>query len=319
MKYLNESRVQVLDAIEKTIPEYRFDQYMHYPAFDKDFWKKYLLQRLSNSLQSDEGNFFFEIDNGFGYLTGCRVSRWDEEHFGFKMAMMNWFICPDTKGSSQKMEKLLDDCISFLRDSDVRFVSAHVSGEDLSALHLLEDKGFRYYQTTAYPIAQCMNLPYKTDPNVRLWQETDLAVILQFAKHNQFRYGHFYCDSKFDKETVDSMYEKWIRTIWNSKEPLAVIECEGHVAGYFAFKMDDELSQATNYKYGRMTALAMDASIRGKGQGASLFRSVISIIGESGGQYVASEYPVKNYKSARLHTNNLFYTVHEKVLLHLWL
>ena len=115
------------------------------------------------------------------------------------------------------------------------------------------------------------------------------------------------------------MYEKWIRTSWNSKEPIAVIEYEGKVAGYFAFMMDDELSRATKYKYGRMTSIAIDASIRCKGLGSSLFKSVISIIGERGGQYVASEYPLKNYSSARLHTKNLFYTVHEKVLLHLWL
>ena len=319
MEYFNESLDRVLDAIEKTIPEYRFDQYMLYPSVDKNFWQKFLLQRLSNALQSEEGSFFFEIDDGFIYLAGCRISQWDEAHFGFKMAMINWLIYPDTKMSRTKMDKLLGDCISFLRDNDVKFVSAHISGEDLLALHLLEDKGFRYYQTTAYPIAQCTNLPYKTDPNVRLWQETDLATVMQFAKHNQFRYGHYYCDNKFDKKTVDLMYEKWIRTSWNNEDPIAVIEYEGKVAGYFAFVMDDELSRGTKYKFGRMTSLAMDTSIRCKGLGSRLFRSVISIIGERGGEYVASEYSLKNYYSVRLHTKNLFYTVHEKVLLHLWL
>ncbi len=70
-----------------------------------------------------------------------------------------------------------------------------------------------------------------------------------------------------------------------------MIEEEGHVAGYFAFVMDDDCHKQRIVVYGRMTALAMDASKRGKGLGASLFRSVISIIGENGGQYVASEYP----------------------------
>ena len=86
MKYFNESRDRVLDAIEKTIPEYRFDQYLLYPSVDKTFWQKYLLQKLSNSLQSEEGSFFFEIDDDFAYLTGCRISQWDEAHFGFKIS-----------------------------------------------------------------------------------------------------------------------------------------------------------------------------------------------------------------------------------------
>ena len=319
MKYSDKSQESVLTAIEKTIPLYCFDQYMLYSSVNKTFWQKFLLQRLSSSLQSEDGSFFFEIAEDLIYLTGCRISQWDEEHFGFRMAMIDWFVYPDTKMSSTKMEQLLDNCISFLRDNNVNFVSAHISGEDLLAIHLLEDKGFRYYQTTVYPIAQCANLPYKTDPRVRLWQEGDLPAVIEIAKHNQFARGHLYCDGKIDKKAVDSMYEKWIRTSWKNKELIAVIENAGKVAGYFAFVMDDELSKVTKYKYGRMTSLAMDAYVRGKGLGSSLFRSVISLIGERGGQYVASEYPLKNYNSARLHTKNLFYPVHKKVLLHLWL
>lgn len=318
MKYSHESRDVVLAATEKTIPLYRFDKYMLYPSVDKTRWQKYLLQRLSDSLQNTETRFFFETVGGGLFLLGCRVPRWDEEHFGFGMATINWVMCPDVRSSGAVMGKLLDDCISFLRDNDVKFVSAHINGDDMLAIHLLEDKGFRYYQTTVYPIAQCTNLPYKTDPRVRFWQETDLPAVIQIAKQHQFERGHFYCDDKFDKKTVDSMYEKWIRTSWENKEPICVMENEGKIVGYFAFVMDDGLSAATGYKYGRMTSLAIDASVRGKGFGLSLFRSVIALIGERGGQYVASEYPLKNFASARLHTKNLFYPVHEKILLHLW-
>lgn len=319
MIHSDESQQEILIAIERMIPSYHSDQYMHYPSIDKACWQKYLLKRLVDSFEDEESNFFFETVDGGLFLLGCRVPRWDEEHFGFGMATINWVMCPDVESSGAVMGKLLDDCISFLRDNDVKFVSAHINGDDMLAIHLLEDKGFRYYQTTVYPIAQCANLPYKTDPRVRLWQETDLPAVIQIAQHNQFSRGHFYCDGKFDKKTIDSMYEKWIRTSWKNKEPISVMEKEGNIVGYFAFVMDDELSAATGYKYGRMTSLAMDASVRGKGLGSSLFRSVIALIGEMGGQYVASEYPLKNYSSAWLHTKNLFYPVHEKVLLHLWL
>ncbi len=309
----------VLAALEKTIPLYRFDQYVLYPSVEKTCWQKYLLRRLSDSLQNAETSFFFEIVDDYLSLTGCRISKWDEEHFGFKMATINWVVCPDLRMSSTVTGKLLDECISFLRDNNVKFVSAHISGDDLLALHLFEDKGFRYYQTTIYPVARCTDLPYKADSNVRLWQESDLPAIIQIAKHYQFSLGHFYCEGKFDKKVVDSMYEKWIRTSWKNKEPIAVIEDGGKVVGYFAFVMDAPLSQAMEYKYGRMTSLAMNASARGKGLGSNLFRAVISLIAEMGGQYIASEYPLKNFGSARLHTKNLFYPVHEKVLLHFWL
>jgi len=320
LKYSNELRDVVLTAIEKTIPLYRFDQYMLYPSVDTYCWQKYLVQRLSDSLQNAETSLFFKIVDDYLYMIGCRVSQWDEEHFGFKVAKIDWFFYPADIGDSSKiMDELLDDCVSFLRNNSVKFIVTHISGDDLLALHLFEDKGFRYYQTTVYPVARCTDLPFKADSNVRLWQEPDLPAVIKIARNNQFSRGHFYCDGKFDKKNVDLMYEKWIRTSWENKEPVAIIENEGKVMGYFVFVMDDSLSRAMKYKYGRMTSLSMDSSARGKGLGSNLFRAVMSLIADRGGQYIASEYPLKNFVSARLHTKNLFYPVHERVLLHFWL
>jgi len=317
--YSEQSRSEILGAVEKMLPSYCFDQYMFYPAADKTCWQKYLLKRLADSFQDKESSFFFEVVEGFPFLLGCKIPRWDEEHFGFGMATINRVVCPDIRMSDTVMERLLEDCISFLRNKEVKFISAHISSDDLLALHLFEDKGFRYYQTTVYPVAQCTDLPDRTDSDVRFLQESDLPAVIRIAKQQQFNRGHFYCDGRFDKKTVDSMYEKWIRTSWKNKEPVAVIENGGKVVGYFAFVMDEPLSQAMKCKYGRMTSLAMDSSARGKGLGSNLFRAVMSLIAGMGGQYVASEYPLKNFVSARLHTKNLFYPVHEKVLLHFWL
>ena len=319
MIYSEQSRSKILGAVEKILPSYCFDQYRFYPAADETRWQKYLLKRLSDSFYDKESSFFFEIIGGFPFLLGCRIPRWDKEHFRFGMATINWGICPGTVTPDTVMEKLLKECISFLRDKEVKFVSAHISGDDLRGLHLLEDNGFRYYQTTVYPVAQCTDLSHEAESNARLWQESDLPAIIQIAKHHQFNRGHFYCDDKFNKKTVDSMYEKWIRTNWKNKEPIAVIENNGEVAGYFAFLMDEELSRALGYRYGRMRSLSMDSSVRGKGLGADLFRAVMSLVAKNGGQYIASEYPLRNLVSGKLHIKNLFYPVHEKVLLHLWL
>lgn len=319
MIYSDESQREILIAIERITPSYHFDQYALYPSVDKTCWQKYLLKRLSDSFEDEESNFFFEKVDGYPFLLGCRIPRWDEEHFGFRMATINWVVCPDVGMASAVMENLLEGCISFLRNKRVKFVSAHINGDDIQVLHCLENKGFRYYQTTVYPVAQCEDLSCKMDSNIRFLQESDLPAVIQIAKQHQFERGHFYCDYKFDKKAVDSMYEKWIRTNWTNKEPIAVIENNGDVVGYFAFLMDEELSRAMGYKYGRMRSLAMDASARGKGLGSNLFRSVMSLISEMGGRYIASEYPLKNSASARLHTRNLFYPIHEKVLLHLWL
>lgn len=319
LKYLNEPQHDVIGAVERTVPLYLFDQYKLYSAADKIGWQGYLLQRLTDHLRSDDGYIYYQLIDNLICLVGCRISRWDEEHFGFGIAKLDWLFYPAVKDASPVMAKLLDKCIRYLRDKGVRFVSAHISGEDLLSLHLLEDKGFRYYQTTAYSISAWSESLCKPDPRVRLWCEADLASVIEIAKHNQFSRGHFYKDARFDRSLVDLMYEKWIRTSWKKGDHVAVIEEGGKVAGYFAFVMDEDLSTATKYRYGRMTSLAMDASIRSRGLGSSLFRSVMSLIGQMEGQYIASEHPVHNYASAKLHTKNMFHIAHEKVLMHLWL
>lgn len=319
MRYSPEFRGAVLTAVEKTMPFYSADQYRLYPSVDRECWRGFLVRRLTRFLDSEDACLFFEIADGVICLLGWKISRWDEEHFGLGMASLPWFVCPDVPGSTAIMSRLLSEGTSCLREQGIKFVSAHISGEDIMGLHVLENAGFRYYQTTVYAVARCAGLPHMTDPAVRLWREADVPSVVQIAKHNQFPQGHYYCDCRFDRNTVDSMYEKWILTSWNQGEPIAVIESEGRIAGYFAFVMDKTLSQATKLTYGRMTSLAMDASVRERGLGTRLFCSVLSLIEEQGGQYVASEYPLKNYRSGHLHTSNLFYVTHEKVLFHLWL
>ena len=319
MKYFSESHDEVLDAIARTIPLFSHDQHRLYTAADQSRWQPFLVRRLDDLLQSAEGQVFYELMDGCIYLVGCRIPRWDEEHFGIKMAKIEYILYPDESYSPSMLRALVDECISELHHSGVKFISAHLSGSDLPSQHLLEEKGFRYYQTTVYAVAESKGASDRPDPAVRLWCEEDVPRVVEIARHNQFPGGHFLQDQRFDRATVHAMYEKWILTSWKKGDPIAVIENDGKVAGYFAFVMDRSLSDAMGFEYGRMTSLSLDSTIHRKGLGASLFRSVVAMIGQNGGQYVSTEYPLKNYASGKLHSRNGFVAVHEKVLTHLWL
>lgn len=319
MRIKDREKKEFLTVLEKTVGEYSFDQYVKYPTGDPEFWKKNMVKAVSAFVNNKENQIHFEINDDLLCFVGCRLSRWDYEHYGFGMAMINWLVHPNHNLNRDHIKRLIDETLAYLRNNNIKYVSAHISGEDLISLHLLEEKGFCYYQTTVYPVAKVAEFPCKVDSRVRMMRETDLESVVRVAKNNQFRYGHYYCDCRFDKSAVDGMYEKWIHTSWKNKEPIAVLEYEGKIAGYFAFKMDDNLSTGTRHGYGVMRSLAMDSNIRGKGLGMILFRSVMSYIAKLGGEYIASEYPSKNYASAYLHIRNHFYPVHEKILMHLWL
>ena len=308
-----------LGVVENILPSYRFDQYRLYPSTDRNVWQVYLIKRLNDHFQSKDSYCFFEVVNNLPFLIGCQISRWDEEHFGFKMANINWVIAPEDTTSNKVTDNLVNSCISFLRDEGVRFVSSRICSDDTQMLHLFGDKGFRYYESTVYPIAKCADLSLPVDTSVRLATNADLDDISRIAEQHQYQRGHYYCDVMFDNKRVDTMYVKWIRTSIENNEPIAVFVDKGKVTGYFAFVLDEELSKFTGYKYGRMTSLAMDTSIRGKGFGMQFFQGVIALLTEMGVRYIASEYATKNIVSTRLHMKNLFYPLHEKVLFHLWL
>jgi L-amino acid N-acyltransferase YncA len=306
-------------SLRKTISGFSFDQYRMYRAIHGAAWMDFLFRRIEALAESDDGEVFFKIIDGSIYLVGCRIPRWDEEHFGFGMAKIDWIISPGGDSDGEVIGGLLDQCLCSLRERGVRFASSHISSSDLPNLHLLEDRGFRYNQTTAYALAESMNCQAVQDASVRLWNAEDLPAVTDIARRSQFREGHFYNDTRFERGTVDLMYEKWIQTSWRNQEPVAVIETEGKVSGYFAFVMDESLSSSLGRRYGRMTSLAIDASIHGAGLGSRLFGSVIAIIKGLGGELIASEYSTKNFASANLHARNRFSTVHEKILSHLWL
>jgi L-amino acid N-acyltransferase YncA len=290
-----------------------------YRAIHGAAWMDYSIKRIEDLAESDDAEIFFRIIDGNIYLLGCRIPSWDEEHFGFGMAKIDWILSPGGDADREVMGGLLDECLCSLRERGVRFASSHISSSDLPNLHLLEDRGFRYYQTTAYALVASADCQLPQDASVRLWEAVDLPAIINIARRSQFRGGHFYSDSRFDRGTVDLMYEKWIQTSWRNQDPVAIIETEGKVSGYFAFVMDGPLSSSLGYRYGRMTSLAIDASIHGAGLGSRLFGSVMAMIKGMGGEYIASEYSTRNFASANLHAKNRFATVHEKVLSHLWL
>ena len=150
-------------------------------------------------------------------------------------------------------------------------------------------------------------------------REPDLPEVLRMAATNQYQRGHFHCDEKFDRAKVDALYAKWVLTTWTKKEPVAVIEHAGKVCGYFVFGIDESLSSAMGYKYGRLRSLTLDAATRGLALGRKLFAGTLALIAEAGGQYIDSGYATKNHGSARLHVQTNFYSAYEEVTLHKWL
>ena len=310
---------ELFKIIKKKLPSYPFDQYKFYPSIEKNSWEKYFLLRLENSLKNNEWLLFYDFFKNSPYLLSCKISKWDEEHFGFKMAFINVLICNNKSSSRKIIGTLLDKCLVKLRNMNVRFVSSRIHGDNIQAIHVFEDKGFHFYENIIWPVISCNNISLNKDPQVRLMVESDFDSVINIAENYTYQRGHYFCDEKFDKKSVNTMYGKWVKTSWNNKEPIAVIESKGKIWGFFVFRIDDILSNVMGYKYGRMRSLALDVNARGKGFGRKLFESAMAIMKEMGVEYIDSGYSSKNHISAKLHSNNSFCSVYEEVTFHKWL
>ncbi len=300
-------------TVEKAFPGYRHDQYRHYPSKKKNGWIANALAWLDQTMADPEYLFFYEAPS----LLACRVSRWDEEHFGFKMAMISLIITKDTDGSTEG--KLLDECTSLLRKRGVKFVSARIAGDEVATIHAFEERGFRYYETIIWPVLSLEGKERHPDPDVRPMTDVDLERVLEISGNHQFKRSHYHLDGGFNSKKVDGMHAKWASTSWLNREPSAVIKIDGKVAGYFAFKMDKKLSEALGLSYARIRSYALDPAYRGKGIGKRLFGGTIAMMAEMGTEVIDSGYASKNHKSARLHMQHGFESVHEEITLHLWL
>jgi L-amino acid N-acyltransferase YncA len=314
-----EIKKQILESIRNHPVSSKYDQYSFYRYKNDYYPNSYLFYRIKKLIQATTGEwtFFYEITDYGTYLIGVRESKWDEEHFGFKMATIKILSVPDSVSELSIIKKLLVKSIDYLKKRKVRFVITRVNGDYIAALHSLEEIGFRYYDDVIYPIASTDHIPINTE--VHLMKPQDIAEVKRIAENFQYQRGHYYCDERFEKKIIDSMYAKWIETSVKNNEPIAVIERNNRIAGFFVFKIDEELLQHTGYKYGSLRLLTLDPNYRGSGVGSELFRGTLSLIKNMGADYIESGYSSKNHISARLHTRASFLSVYEEVTFHLWM
>jgi len=298
---------------------YPYNQYTHYPAQNRQGWVDIFRDTLLSVSVSKEWILFAAEQNSDMALVGCRISDWDKDHFGIKMAGIKVFFASSTETGENLKLNLLTECVSFLKGKGIAFVSARFQGDDLSSIHVLEDTGFRYYDDMIWPVLRLSSFAGELPGNLRLMKPADLDRVKYIAAHYQYDRGHFHCDARFPKHLVNTMYAKWVESAFNRHGTIAVIESEGIVAGYFVFEMDKTLSKQLGTPYGRLQSLALDSTFRGKGLGKSLFEGTLAYIKQAGGEFVDSGYATKNHLSARLHYNSGFLPVYEEVTLHYWL
>ncbi len=308
---------QLLAIADHHLAQDRFDPFHLYPAAPDTTprWQTYWRTRLIQ-LAADPQVQFLATDD---VILALRDSSWDRSHFGFGMATLHVLLAAEVPTVKRQLAALLLQARGALHDQQVRFVSTRVNGDHTQAIHALEDAGFRYMDNVIWPVASTAHLPHDPDPRVRLMREEDVPRVVELAQRWAYPRGHLYCNTEFDKPTVDAMYGKWLRTAWHGQAPLTVIEDDGQVQGFFQFSVEAEGAAPLGHRYGHMRLLVLNGEVRGRGLGHALFEGAMVQMKRMGARHIDSGYSTKNHVSARLHGRNGFLSAHEEVTLHVWL
>jgi GNAT superfamily N-acetyltransferase len=315
----NQVKKEILEWVKKDPALFKYDQYSSYYYSSSHSPHLFFIHRIEKLILAETGDwfFFYEITDYGPYLVGARLSKWDIEHFGINMAVLQIFLCPESPFEKKILKSILSKAIDHLKGQNIKFISARVNGDHINALHSMEDIGFRYYDDVIWPIGSTKHM--NTNSKVRLMNLYEVNEVKYIAENFQYKRGHYYCDKRFDEKAVGSMYAKWIGTAANNNDPIAVIERQEKIAGLFVFKIDEELYHYTGYKYGRLRMLALNPKFRGNGVGTELFEGTLSLIKSMGCNYIDSGYSTKNHISARLHAKSGLFSAYEEVTFHLWI
>lgn len=301
------------------LQDYKFDQYSGYPSTNKQAWISLLKSRIELLSADPNTKIYSNIGAQAAFLFTVETPKWDEDHFGFKLGKIN---NPFLSGRiiPTKIKEIISSIIHNAKSSKMRVLIARVNGDNLALIHAMEELGFKYYETIIWPVTDLGSLTLQINGVTYFDKEINkIEELAYIAKNYQYQRGHYHCDINFTKTAVNEMYAKWVISAVLSNKKVAIIKERNKVLGYFVCEIDENLSNATGYKYGRLQSLALDGSFHGKGYGKKLFEGTLALLKKEGCKYVDSGYASKNHQSGKLHSKHNFFSVFEEVTMHLWL
>jgi dTDP-4-amino-4,6-dideoxy-D-galactose acyltransferase len=191
----------------------------------------------------------------------CELLPWDTEFFGFKVAQVARDVDADGITAADQ----------WCRTEQVRVAYLQLPVERAEELRHAETLGFRFADLR---LAFATDGPTPAEPvetgtalKVREHEASDTTTLEHIAStaHHDSR---FYTDGRFPRDRCDALYQAWIRrSCTEADRRVLVAEHEGDVAGYLAYRADEQARLAV------IELVGVEASHRGAGVGSALVRA----------------------------------------------
>lgn len=254
-------------------------------------------------------------------VLAARPSEWDTRFWGFSYAILETLLAVGETEARRRdiLGALVEALDHWLTAERVRFVAARVLMLDLAATHALEQRGYRYVETTLansidlrgealqLPAGYAMRAP-RPEEGSALARMTEGAFVTQ----------RFHADPGFPRAKVDQMYVAWVESSLASPAwSTVVLDHEGVAKGFVIYRVQDHTRHlGVKITVWRMAALGGED--RARGHGIPLLRGAIERVrGEC--DIVESTLTLRNTKSFNIHAKLGFRALAFSSTFHKWL
>lgn len=299
-----------------------FGRYLSDRSVDSNIAIKYELGVLKEYIKNDGICYVgvSEYNNIYGII-GFHYSSWDTDVLGKRTAIIKYLLIREYELSYDRdiSTQLIDLFHLWAEENIIDVAIVKLETRCFTPIFILQRKGYIFFEcNTIKALDLTKNVHWdleKTD--FRFANKDDLEYLKTFALKNTFTKSHFYLDTNFDKEKVNSLYAKWIDSALSSNKNIILIEYGKIIAGVFIYDIEtlpNLLDRKTaNWHFG-----AIDGSLRNRGLGSNLFQSVIQACIDQKIEIINSDLVAKNAVSQRLHDKLGFKLVHTTYTFHKW-
>ncbi len=212
-------------------------------------------------------------------LIGFQKKQWDEEHFGYPVAAIDYLYA--TKGSEGRAaaDQLLHVFDSWAAAEGIKRASVRYMQQEEIASALLAHS-FYFIENDSYLARDLTKNPPKenTVPSgitIRLYMPGEEEKIYEIVRRAPWT-NRFHSDKTIEKTRADELYVKWVRGgISNASKRITVLECEGRLAGFMLWSYERIVSGGDSFLLGDQELVAIDPDFSGRGFARHLYNGCL--------------------------------------------
>jgi ribosomal protein S18 acetylase RimI-like enzyme len=232
----------------------------------------YVDRVLEDAARDDADAVAAVVDGQVEGLAVLRTPAWDAEHFGFGVGRVEHLL-----GDPAALAPLTSWAVERAAAGDLRMCSCRIAGDDLAAIHALEDAGFRFVEQVLHPWRSTAGWQ-AWPPATRPATPADADALAAIARAT-FAHDRFHRDHRFARAAADGVYERRVRTWLGAPRPdrfVRVLERAGSPAAFMLFDLERRQDGASTVAH--IMVNVIDPRLQGRGLGAVLYSDVVDLV-----------------------------------------